>query len=97
MSTSQDSEFPVVIAFRACSSGFSYSLLYYQRSMRLARGRKQIGARTMQQCHPEADHRVAETPVGDREVFATTTAIGERLEDVEEPFTGGAGLPARLF
>ena len=36
MSTSQSSEFPVVIAFRACSSGFSYSLLHYQRKMHLA-------------------------------------------------------------
>ena len=36
MSESQSSEFPVVIAFRACSSGFSYSLLHYQRKMHLA-------------------------------------------------------------
>ena len=40
MSTSQISEFPVVIAFRACSSGFSYSLLYYQRRMHLAEFRQ---------------------------------------------------------
>ena len=40
MSTSQNSEFPVVIAFRACSSGFSYSLLYYQRRMHLAEFRQ---------------------------------------------------------
>ena len=40
MSTSQNSEFPVVIAFRACLSGFSYSLLYYQRRMHLAEFRQ---------------------------------------------------------
>jgi len=40
MSTSQNSEFPVVIAFRACSSGFSYSLLHYQRKMQLAEFRQ---------------------------------------------------------
>ena len=34
------SEFPVVIAFRACVSGFSYSLLYYQRRIHLAESRQ---------------------------------------------------------
>jgi hypothetical protein len=40
MNTSQNCDFPVVIAFRACSSGFSYSLLYFQRKIHLAESRQ---------------------------------------------------------
>ena len=36
MNESQSSEFPMVITFRAYSSGISYSLVYYRRRMHLA-------------------------------------------------------------
>ena len=56
MVTSQSSEFPLVIAFRACTSGFSYSLVYYQRKMHLAESKQgelrrflKVGRRNL--CH----------------------------------------------
>ena len=40
MNTSNFDDFPVVIAFRALTSGFSYSLLHHQRKIHLAEFRQ---------------------------------------------------------